>query len=286
MSQRLPVPALLALALIAAAGPAAAAGPTVAREDTLFTEVPLVLVQAPRVTLDEILDRVARGEARRESLMTDQSFLATLRVVRDADDPKTPPVLERETVVRVWKRKPDQVRTVTLRDVRAKPRRGARAEADVRFRPSMGEEVVNFAFRPTARRDFRYRIVGRDLLAGPRLVYRIAFEPRSRLDPALPSGLVWIDTNDFVIVRQEVAFERSPVPLFLRGIRRMVIERQRADGFWVLRRVLLRAEATLPLPGLGRTFDFAITHDDFQVNRGVPDSVFAGAARDGGAEEE
>jgi hypothetical protein len=286
MSLRIPVPLLLLLALAVPPGPAAAGGPTMAREDTMSTEVPPVLVSAPRVTLDEILDRVARGEARRDSMMTDQSFVATLRVVSNSADPKKPPVVERETVVRVWKKKPDRVRSVTLRDVRAR-KRGARAEADVRFRGSMGEEVVNFAFQPSARRDYRYRIVGRDLLEGPRLVYRVAFEPRSRLDPALPSGLVWIDTNDFVIVRQEVVFERSPAPLFLRGIRRMVVERQRADGFWVLRRVLLRAEATMSLPGLGRTFDFSITHDGFVVNRGVPDSVFAGLPRGGrGAEGE
>ena len=35
-----------------------------AREDTMHTEVPEVLVTAPRITLDEILDLVARGEAR------------------------------------------------------------------------------------------------------------------------------------------------------------------------------------------------------------------------------
>ena len=37
------------------------------------TSVPEVLVSAPRVTLDEILDRVGRGEARRDSLLADQA---------------------------------------------------------------------------------------------------------------------------------------------------------------------------------------------------------------------
>jgi hypothetical protein len=274
----MPTIAPLALALWIAATSGPLPGPTVAREDTLFTQLPEELVRAPRVTLDEILDRVARGEARRESLITDQAYRMTVRLVRDSADPRKTPTLERETVVQVWKKKPDRARSVVLRDVRPK-RRGARAEARVEVGGGMSEEIVNFAFQPDARRDYRYRIVGRDLLPGPRLIYRLAFEPRSRLDPSLPSGLVWVDTNEFVIVRQEIAFERSPAPLFLRGVRRMVIERARADGHWVLARVLLRAEATLPLPGLGRTFDFSIGLEDYAINRGLPDSLFVGAAR-------
>ncbi len=276
------VPLIVSVLLAAPAAPAS--GPTLAREDTLHYEVPPVLVHAPRVTLDEILDRVARGEAHRDSLMKDQSFLVTMRLVRDADDPKKPPVLWYEMVARVWKKRPDRARSLVLREYSAKKKKpGEKKSADTNvqldFTPSMGEDIVNFAFQANARRDFNYRIVGRDVLPGPRLIYRIAFEPRSHLDPMAPSGLVWIDTNDFVIVRQEVAFERSPAPLILKGVRRMVIERERADGYWVLRRVLLRVDANLPLPGIGRSFDFALAFDDYAVNQGIPDSLFKGIPR-------
>ena len=88
---------LVTLAQTAPAG----SGPTLAREDTLHTEVPEVLVAAPRVTLDEILDRVARGEARRESLLTEQAFTAAVvltlylgwRILRELDLPRGPAVL-------------------------------------------------------------------------------------------------------------------------------------------------------------------------------------------------
>src|SRR5437867_2555507 len=49
----------LAVTLTLAQPAPARSGPTMAREDTMHTEVPEVLVAAPRVTLDEILDRVA-----------------------------------------------------------------------------------------------------------------------------------------------------------------------------------------------------------------------------------
>ncbi len=275
--------ALLVGALAGAPAPLPA-GPTVAREDTLYTSVPEVLVHAPRVTLDEILDRVARGEARRESLITDQSFRATLRLVanpaRGRFGPDSAaghgPRLLRETVAQVYRKRPDRVRTVVLREWKARP--GEKDPFRVSFGPDMGEELVNFAFQPGARRDFKYHIAGRDLL-GDHLIYRIAFEPRSRLDPSIPSGLVWVDTNDFVIVRQEVRFDRSPVPLFLKQVNRMVIERERQEGTWVLSRVLLRAETTLPLPQLGRSFDVGIQFDQYAINAGLPDSLFAGAGK-------
>jgi hypothetical protein len=267
-------PVLIA-ALLATAPAPAAAGPTVAVEDTMHTEVPEVLVRAPRVTLDEILNRVARGEARRDSMMHDQAFTITIRVVGKVMDEKKTPALLSEHVLRVYKKRPDKVRTVPLRDWEAHPDKKKGAGADIQVRTDMDEEIVNFAFRPEARRDFRYHIVGRDLL-GNRLIYRIAFEPRSSLDPSMPSGLVWVDTNDFVILRQEVGFERSPVPLFLKGVDRMVIERQRVDGYWVLKRVLLRAETSIPLPRIGRSFDIGIMYDDYALNAGIDDSVFVG----------
>jgi hypothetical protein len=273
------LPTLIALVLAAATGsapPARSPGPTLAAEDTMRTEVPPVLVSAPRVTLDEILGRVARGEHRRDSLMTDQSVLVTARLVRNADG-KRPTELLTETVLRVFKKKPDLVRTQVLRDYKAREEKKGRAGVGVkvRTRGGMDEEVVNFAFRPEARRQYKYRILGRDLV-GQHLVYRIAFEPRSLLDPTVPRGVVWIDTNDFVIVRQELIFDRSPAAPFIKDVNRVVIERQNVDGYWVLKRVLLRAEGTIPLPQVGRSFDFSLHFDDYAINRGLPDSLFAG----------
>ena len=277
--------AALALAAAAFAGagaptasPARPPGPTLAAEDTMYTEVPPVLVSAPRVTLDEILGRVARGERRRDSLMTDQSVLVTVRLVRNADR-RRPAELLTETILRVYKKKPDRVRTQVLRDYKARDQKKKRAgvAVNVRARGGMDEEIVNFAFRPEARSQYKYRILGRDLVGG-HLIYRIAFEPRSLLDPSEPRGVVWIDTNDFVIVHQELIFDRSPAAPIIKNVNRVVIERQNVDGYWVLKRVLLRAEASIPLPQVGRSFDFSMRFDDYAINRGLPDSLFIGPA--------
>lgn len=270
---------LLLLVALIAAGPAASApvGPTLAVEDTMHTEVPQVLVRAPRVTLGEILDRVARGEARRDSLMQDQTFLFTMRIVRDAISSKRAPVLEQEMVARVYRKRPNKSRTQVLRRYEAHPPKRGKASVNVSMGPGMNEDIVSFAFQPEARRDFRYRILGRDLV-GSHLIYRIGFEPRSLLDPTEPRGTVWVDTNDFVIVRQEIGFDRSPAPPVITRIDRMVIERQKVGAHWVLRRVLLRAESSIPLPRLGMTFDLSMQFDQYAINTGLPDSLFTRGA--------
>lgn len=279
-------PALVfAVALLTALAvrPARAEGPVVAVEDTMRTEVSEVLVRAPRVTLDEILDRVARGEARRDSLLKDQSFTALMRVLGNTTG-KGKPTLFVETVSKVYKKKPNLVRTVTLRHYEYKSEKermkeeqsGKKKEDDVNadFSPDMGEEMVTFAFRPDNRRNYRFRIEDRKLL-GDHLLYTLAFEPRSALAVSEPRGRVWVDTKDYVIVRQELSFKQSPVPLFLKDIPHMVVERTRAGDFWVLSRALIRMELTVPLPKFGRAFDFAMQFSDYTVNAGLPDTLFA-----------
>ncbi len=258
-------------------------GPTVAVEDTMRTDVAEVLVRAPRVTLDEILDRVARGEARRDSLLHDQSFTATLRVIRNTAGKGTPELFS-ESVSKVYKKKPNGVRTIQLRKFEKYPNKGDDSDSvDSDFSPDMGEELVTFAFRPANRSNYRFSIEDRKLL-GDHLLYTLRFVPRSALAVYEPSGRVWVDTKDFVILRQELEFDQSPVPLFLKNIQHMVVERTRAGEFWVMSRMLVRMELTIPLPRFGRSFDFALAFSDYAVNSGLPDSLFATSGkRAGGA---
>lgn len=252
---------------------AAATHPTLATEDTLHMDLPPVLVKAPRVTLQEILRRVAQGEARRESLLTDQSFIVTTRMVRNARSAADTAVLVREDVMRVYRKKPRKVRTEQLKHWALDPKeRKKKYGMKITFGSGMGERIVNYAFRPDAWRDYKYTIAGRDLV-GDHLIYRITFTPRSLLSSD-PSGQVWVDTNEFVILRQDAHFAHSPMPLLLKGIDRLVVERERVGDFWVMRRALVRISTVVPFPSLGNSFDMSLTFDQYAINRGIDDALF------------
>lgn len=255
--------------------------PVLAVEDTFLmptTTLPEYLVEAPRVTLEEILRRVAEGEARRDSLMQDAAYTVTFRVVYAGGDGE--PKVAREVASRVYKRRPDKVREVRLKE-------SGDEAFELNIAPNMGEQYVAFAFRPESRARFDFEILER-LWLGGHVVYRIAFRPRSEVD-LLPTGVVWIDTNEFVIIRQEFGYENgSPIPLFLKSLSDCVVERSRVDGdYWVWTRFLVRVEPTSALRLAGRVsghrfgeiVDLSYARTDWRVNRGLPDSLFAQAAR-------
>jgi len=252
--------------------------PTLAVEDTFstpMTTLPEYLVEAPRVTLDEILRRVAEGEARRDSLMQDQAYTLLVKIVYSDSKDTSKTHTEREYVSRVYKKRPDKVREVPLRS-------SGDEDIEIRAGADMSESVVAFAFQARARSEFDFEILERSWIGG-HIIYKIEFRPRSQVEP-LPSGIVWVDTNEFVIVREEFWFrDQSPVPMFLKSVDNCVVERSRVDrDWWVMTRFLGRIKTTslTRLMGrvagkkLGDNVDFALEKIDWEVNRGIPDSLF------------
>jgi hypothetical protein len=260
------------------------AGPIFAVEDTIPVPsalLPVYEVTASRVTLDEILDRVARGEARRDSLMQDQAYTMVAAMTYLDADGRAPRDAKRkyESSTRVYKKQPDRIREVPLRTVH-----DLKSDDDmsVNASPTMREQLVSFAFEPRARARFRFAIAGRHLI-GEHVVYVLSFEPRSRVDP-LPSGRVWVDTHDFVIVREEFWYrDRSPAPMFFKSIDSCVLERSQVDGrWWVLTRLVARVQLTSLARFMGRvarenlppTIDFTLVQTDWQINQGLDDALF------------
>src|SRR5262245_20458968 len=263
----------------AQAAPAATPRPTIAVEDTLYMDLPEEIVRSPRVTIDEILRRVAEGEAHRDSLMDDQVFtmLAALTFLDSEKGPASPVVRQWESATRVYRKRPDKVRNVLLRQKsNFKSDNGATVTADA----SMGEELVTFAFSPRLRKKYKFTILERHLL-GDHVVYVLGFTPKSKLDD-LPTGKAWIDTNEFVIVRQEFWYrDHSPSRLVFKTIDNCVIERTKIDDkWWVMSRVFARVQVTSLARFLARvgkekltpTVDFSLATREWQINRGIDDS--------------
>lgn len=265
--------------------------PTLAVEDTLrqFLDDPLseILVTAPRQTLDEILRRVAEGEARRDSLIQDQAFTFFVRFSgrKSAHDPEQKTELFAESATRVYQKRPHKKRTVLLKEWSREKEEDGRQGVNVTFDADMSENFIAFAFDPKMRARFRFRIEDRKLV-GDQVVYLLSFTPRSGIEP-LPSGRVWVNTNDFVILREEFAYtDRSPMPLAIQSIDSCVLERTLIDHrYWMVSRILARVTLTDPLRWMGKlagddipkVVDLALARTDWIINGGIPDSLFAPA---------
>jgi hypothetical protein len=304
-------------------------GPILAVEDTIPALVseplPEVLITAPRQTLDEILRQVAEGEAERDSMINDQAYTIFVRMVgRDSKKDalaQSEPYLESAT--RIYQKRPGKQRVVTLKEwsrydkeddqnagtgktfeissAGTAGEKGAAGESDkgeknhkksgvrVNVDSNMSEQFVAFAFDPKTRSRFRFQIEERTII-GDQVIYVISFAPKSPLD-VLPKGRVWVNTNDFVILREEFSYrDRSPAPLFMESLDSCVLERTRVDGrYWVLSRVLARVTLTDPVRLMGKiarakipkVADFAISWKDWIINGDIPDSLFAPAASRG-----
>jgi len=264
--------------------------PALAKEDTIPVPSALmatVFVHAPRVTLDEILRRVAEGEARRDSLMRDQSYTLTALVTYLDADGKAPRDAKHrfEYASKVYKKQPDKLREVPL--IQRTSKKGKDDDFEISAGPSMREDIVSFAFEARARAQYAFTIEDRRYVGG-HVVYVIGYRPRSNVDP-LPTGRVWVDTNDFVIVREEFWYrDRSPEPLFLKRIDSCVIERSLVDGqWWVVTRALARVQLSSAVQVMSKlardpvtpTVDFTLTRTDWRVNQGIDDAVFARGAK-------
>ncbi len=227
-----------------------------------------VRVETRRVSLEEVLDRIAAGEAHRDSLMHDQVFDLYARVLaRNRDGGLRQVVLDQ--VSRVYKEVPNLVHEVVVR-------RSGDPGVQIRADQTVREEIVGFAFQPRLRKLYRFEIQGRDFV-DQNVLYRIGFEPRSDLYP-LPSGRIWVSMAEPVIVREEFWFRgASPSPLIFKSLDHCVVERQRVDEkFWVVSRMMARVQFTLPILGVPPVADVVMESRNFEINRGIDPAVFHG----------
>jgi len=94
-----------------------------------------VLVRRRASTIDEILDRVARGEARRESLLTDQSLTARFASCERQRQARARALLG--VGVAPVSQAPEHMRTVPCAPGRRAEEVGRRQLVDVDFSPGM-----------------------------------------------------------------------------------------------------------------------------------------------------
>jgi len=101
-------------------------------------------------------------------------------------------------------------------------------------------------------------------LFGDYLVYHVGFEPKSSFEP-LPSGEVWIETGDFVVLHENAWFtDVVPFPMFIRSIDWVSRARERIEGRWVWTRQQLAVSTRLGALGGPDLVELCDTHGDYR----------------------
>jgi hypothetical protein len=89
--------------------------------------------------------------------------------------------------------------------------------------------------------EFDFELLGRTIEVD-HVIFEIGFAPKSDFKP-LPSGTIFIDTNDYRIIHEEFHFAQNPFPLLLKGLNHMSRHWERLPtGEWVFTHVLADVE--------------------------------------------
>ena len=258
---------------------------TYAREDTV--QLPLFIyrddidIEASRVSLKEIIRRCIEAEKTKYDDVEDIQFTVNSRAViyyGDAADSSTKRTVH-EGVSRIYRKQPDRFRAVslgqreyTVKDGKVDPEDDSDDRAGIRA--STREELTDLPFFFEDLSDYNFDIRERVDL-DDRVLYRIGFEPRSEFDP-LPSGEFWLDTTDFQVVHVDMSWtENLPMPMILKDIDHVSIEKKKIHGVWVYDRISARVHLRkVPLLPLPRVMELVVRFQDYMVNQGLGDDVF------------
>lgn len=220
-------------------------------EDTLEVPPDFVMdplrIRAERLSIGEIVERCIAREREMQERIRTLEYTAIGRVTftvggPDAADSRR---MIRETVERVFLRKPDETRTVRLKDEAYRIERGERTPWDLE---ADDEPVVldvgdlnELPFYLDEREAYDFRILEREV-AGGRVLYRVSLVPRSDFEIA-PRGRIWVDTSTYSIVHEEFDFgDRVPLPLFVKRLGPVLRERERIGDVWVWKRLVVHVE--------------------------------------------
>jgi hypothetical protein len=128
--------------------------------------------------------------------------------------------------------------------------------------PFFLEEQSEFTFHLLERR-----------LEGDHVIFKISFDPRSPFKP-LPSGTVYVDTEEFRIIHEEFTFKTNPFPLFVKDIRRVSRHWQKLpSGEWVAERLLVEVRLRgMGLRAIPERIEISILMTDYVFDTGYDET--------------
>lgn len=235
-----------------------------------------VVVSAPKISVDEVIQEITRRIKRDDYLMASYEYTALItQVLRDQPEGVDGDYKIEEFALRhhYSRELGDQVAKLWERSRKFEDGQQVEDEVDeeisAEFLPMQDGMIEEMPFSSTGGHRYHYEILDRQLV-GNNLIYKISFRPRVKFE-ALPSGTIWVDYSNWVVRKFEARMtDAVPYPIFLESVPVYRMSQERFGEFWfpteVFMKIKLRKIPLLPIP------------DNVEVRVSLQDVVINGEA--------
>jgi len=229
--------------------------------DTLGTDPDsgdTVVVSAPKVTVEEVIEEITRRIKRDDYLMASYEYTTLItQVLRDEPGKLGGNYKIEEFALRHYYSRELGDQVAKLWERSRKFENGEQVEDEIdeemtaEFLPMQDGMIDEMPFSSTGGHRYHYEILDR-LLVGNNLIYKISFRPKVKFE-ALPSGTIWVDYSNWVVRKFEARMtDAVPYPMFLESIPVYRMSQERFGEFWfpteIFMEIKLRAVPLVPIP--------------------------------------
>ena len=286
--RRVLLAAILCVGAMVVAAPASAGSQEASPPPDSLRSLPRYAVKKPTestadlMTLSEIIARCVEGEKTKLAGHRDMTFTGTVRVVTTWKQKR----LVIDSAFLAYNDEAGFGKMVRLGERRRMYKREGEEwvydkdekEEDIEVGVEVsegGEGLTELPFFLKDQGEYTFALLER-VLEGDHVVFKIAFRSRTDFKP-LPSGTVYVDTNDYRIIHEEFAFDvQNPMPLLLKDVRRVTREwRELPTGEWVV--ASIRADVELRGGWFGKMpkrIELGVNIEDYRFDQGYDEARF------------
>ena len=122
--------------------------------------------------------------------------------------------------------------------------------------------------------EFDFTLLDR-VLESDRVIFHVGFRPKSDFSQ-MPLGEIYIDSNGFRVIHEIYEFNTNPMPMLIKGFRRISVQWTRlAGGEWVPKQLAAEMDIRRGVMWFApESVSFSLAFDDFQFDLGYDERLF------------
>jgi hypothetical protein len=235
---------------------------------------------AKPLSLREIIERCVQGERTKLGGHADMTYTLTVRALTRWKKRKE----VRDIVHRIYADASGYSRTVQLGESvhKYKLKDGewvvdtdeSESKGRVRVESDGYSDFVEMPFFLEEQREFDFELLGRTIEVD-HVIFKIGFKPKSSFK-ALPSGVVYVDTDAYRIIHEEFEYDANPFPMFIKDIGRISRHwEQLPGGEWVFTKIMMEVDLRGAWTGvIPEHAAVALHRDNFEFDTGYDARTF------------